>query len=191
MPYNEATEAYNTATNHYENGHYFSSLKSFRKAIALNPYNSDYPFGIALSYYETKKYDSAIKYIGKAIELAPNQPDYHYRAGNIYFHAKRYKEAIENYTIALRFNGADDIVINENTCHYNRGISAYSNEDYPLAIEDLTYVLAIDSLNAQAYHVRGVCHVKLEQMDHACKDLSKADELGWLSSKDLLSKYCE
>ena len=56
LAYNEATEAYNTATNHYENGHYFSSLKSFRKAIALNPYNSDYPFGIALSYYETKKY---------------------------------------------------------------------------------------------------------------------------------------
>jgi hypothetical protein len=43
---------------------------------------------------------------------------------------------------------------------------------------------------AEAYFNRALILLVLENREQACKDLSKAGELGLLSAYDIIAKYC-
>lgn len=188
--YNEAVGLYNTARMNYEDKEFDLAKKNFRRAFELNPYNSDYPFGLASTFYELKSYDSAKKYITIAIQLEPNQPDYHNQAGNIYFHLEEYWEAAHNYKITLD-NLSDKYPINMENCYYNKAVSEFYMKDYKAAIRDLTILMSEDPAEAKYPHLRAVSLLKIKRREEACMDFETARELGNRKSYQYLLKYCK
>lgn len=187
--YNRATESYNAATAAYHNDKSELALELFQKAHKLNPFNADYPFGMATTFYKLKNYDSAASYISKAIELQKDQADYHYQAGNVFFQLKAYSKAIENYTLALGNQGNNEVFINDEICRFNRAISNYSLKRYQETESDLSWIIMRDSLNDMAYHIRGVALLK-QDSDRGSEDLVEAEKLGNSNSRKYLDRYC-
>ncbi|MEM9338409.1 MAG: hypothetical protein AAGA66_06735 [Bacteroidota bacterium] len=189
--YNRAVDAYNDAKEAYEVENYTTSLEGFKLAHELNPNNSDYVFGIATSYYGLEVYDSAEYFIESAINLAPRQADYHYRAGNIYFHQEKYFDAFKNYTMAINYQGRDDVYIDLMNCQFNRGVSALYSRLYEEAIKDFTEVLTTQNTNINALHMRGVAYTRLNRMSEACTSFTDAYNMGHPNSKRYLDKHCQ
>lgn len=74
--------------------------------------------------------------------------------------------------------------------YFNRGNIKFQQEKYIDAIEDFSLAINANPSFAEAYFNRALILLVLENREQACKDLSKAGELGLLQAYDVIAKYC-
>lgn len=74
--------------------------------------------------------------------------------------------------------------------YFNRGNIKFQQEKYINAIEDFSLAINANPSFAEAYFNRALILLVLENREQACKDLSKAGELGLLQAYDVIAKYC-
>lgn len=74
--------------------------------------------------------------------------------------------------------------------YFNRGHIHFEQEKYTDAIDDFSAAIKANPLFAEAYFNRALLLLILENRELACKDLSKAGELGLSQAYEIIAKYC-
>lgn len=159
-------------------------------------------FGRALSYLLLKNYDSAIEDFTRAVEQSPHFTlAYYERAVAEYL---RYKEVHSSATTGVDRTFAvaqvemkqiiDDL---DKTLelspgniyvYYNKGNIYYESENYTAAISCYTQAVDAKADFGEAYYNRGIAYFRLGNMEKGMADLSRAGELGMVSSYNLLKR---
>lgn len=178
--------------------HYTALLNSNDKRAV------DY-FGRAVSYILVKNYDSAISDLTNAIALSPRFTlAYFARACAVYgkiqesqvsdsgteHHSSddrlaemaRYSEVVADYDKVVELSP------NLIYAYFNKGNIYYLQNDYTSAISCYTSAIDAKSDFGEAYFNRGVAYFRLGNFDKGMSDLSRAGELGIVSSYNLIKR---
>ena len=178
--------------------HYTALLNSSNKrAVDL--------FGRAISYMLVKNYDSAIADLTEAVALSPRFAlAYFARACALYGRIQesqvsesghtshspeqraadmaKFAEAIADYDKVLELSP------NLIYAYFNKGNIYYVQNDYTSAISCYTSAIEIKKDFGEAYFNRGVAYFRLGNFDKGMADLSRAGELGIMSSYNLIKR---
>ena len=189
--YNQATEAYNQATDFFYNKAYDQALPLVKFAITMNNGNADYWFLKSNIESRKKQLDSALYSIQTALDLAPDQSDYLLQKANTLFKLKQFEKAAASYSSTLQNQYTSDIPVNEGHVLFNRGNCWLNLKKYAEAKSD--FDLAIDEGYevAMVYHNRATAALRLGNKSDACKDFRKAVELESPISQKYVDKYCQ
>lgn len=151
----------------YTNGDFVEAIKDFNKAIEL--------------CLDTTNIDPLQKFTNRIICA-----DAFASRGNAKLGLSDYRGAIVDYTKAIELN-ADEKSLHT---YYNRGLAKRNLKDFTSALKDLDIAIRLTPDFADAYCLRGIIEVELENFDKACLDWSKAGELGYSKAYDLIKKFC-
>lgn len=177
--------------------HYSSLLSSSNKKPI------DY-FGRAISYSLVKNYDSAIADLDRAIDLSPGFVlAYFARAMARYEKSlvsaaeqegKKSAEVqmqMERHETELALKDLDKVVeLSPNLvyAYYNKGNIYLKRNDFTSAISCFNKAIEVRPDFGVAYYNRGIAYFQLGNMEKGVRDLSKAGELGIMSSYNVLKR---
>ena len=134
---------------------------------------------------ETQRYSEAIKQYGEVIRI---QADYKealiQRAKAKYAMAsfRGVKEDVMNY-IKSKGASADALTLLAKV-DYRQG-------NHEAALNSLNTLMACGSNDAEAYFIKGECHLALEQFQDACGNWSQAASMGYNKASLQVNKYCK
>ncbi len=170
-------------------GDHEKSIKAYLMAIKVYPESPDYHNNLALAYHRNKEFDKAQEYAYKAIELKPEDLMFKGNLAYIFTSIDKYEEAIQIY---------DEILAKEVSpiSYNNRGYAKLKLGNYEAALKDINFSLKLYPENSYAYRNRALVYIEMKKTDEACKDLKKANELGYSISygkevNQLLEKHCK
>lgn len=191
---------------------YYSNLISGQEKRAV-----DY-FGRAISYMMVKNYTAAIEDLSMAVELSPRFTLAYFaramarycstevsHAGQVensmlsYYGDKKVGKDAMGEAMAVNDRFQMESVFSDLNkvlelsprlvyAHFNRGNIYLSRNDYTAAISCYTEAIAIKPDFGEAYYNRGMAYLQLGNKDKGIADLSKAGELGILSSYNVLKR---
>lgn len=182
---------------------HYSSLLSVKDKRPV-----DY-FGRAISYFLVKNYESAIEDLSEAIKLSPQFTlAYFARAMALYSQLdveetetsatedgkpaiaelKAMKEKRNSELIIDDLNKVLELSPNLVYAHFNKGNLYLKHRNLTAAISCYTDAINIKSDFGEAYYNRGIAYLQLGNMEKGVADLSKAGELGILSSYNVLKR---
>ena len=126
----------------YKLKNYPQAIEKYKKALVLNPQESNAVKGLADSYFSNKDYDNALIYYKKCLEIGKEQKLANYKISWIMNDQKNYQKAVEYASAAI---GIDDKYAEA----YNELGYAYSQLDKKdLALENYKNAVEQDSVNA-------------------------------------------
>lgn len=166
----------------------FDDLFSLAGKLAETTAHSDRPADwLALGVARTmlKDHEAAIKALDKALELMPDfamalmERGY---ARQMSGDPRQLPLAVADYDAALRLNPR--LIY----AWHNKGNIYYAAGDYTSALNAYGEALEIDPAFAAALYNRGITYLRMGNKRQAFADLSKAGELGILSSYNLLKR---
>jgi len=168
-----------------DNGKFKKALLQFEKTLVLDKYNPDLYYYLAMAYYRYNDYENAKKYIKYYRIISPNDGDGIWLAGYIYKDNGEYEKAIEefDYGIRLRLGRVGYLI--------GKGESLYNLQKYGLAANAFTMALDLSPNDGKIYYERGLAHYERGDRVNACKDWSKASELGYFQADDLKLINCQ
>ncbi len=112
-----------------------AAMRSYQRAIALNPNNAQAYGNLANLYSQQRNRDEAIKYYQQALKLDPKLNSLHYQLGNNYLLKGKYDEAILNFREALKHNPTSaDIYANLAGAYASKGLLPEAIENYQQAL---------------------------------------------------------
>lgn len=152
------------------------AISCFRKAINMNPNDSNAYCGMGWSYLVEKQYSKAYKNFNKALDINKNDEDAYFGLAFIYNEKGQYDDAIRQLNILININPEDSGAYNELAYSYYNRACIYNEQGlYDQAISDLNKVIKIkpDYTNA---------HEKLEWSKSQKTEQNTAP--GTFSSKD-------
>lgn len=178
---------------------YAGAISNYSKYLEIDENNTDILFfrAMAKSNYGDKQ--GAINDYDKIIELNSNYPMQIGDLKDVYNSKVNYLIELERYREALPFaNKALDLdKTNPNAAVWkNRGYIHYKLENYEVSIHDLWNAIRIINATrieerSYLFYLRGLAYSKLGQKDKACKDLKKAQELGFEVYTNEIKDMCE
>lgn len=130
---------------------------------AINDYDIIIPKGD-----EGQNYDMATVYNNKAYS---------------YVNLKNYEKALPLVSKALELDKSKWYIWDTRAEIY------FNTKDYGKAINDATKAIQIQE-NSNTFFIRGLAHIKLNEKELGCKDLSRAGELGKTEAYDEIKKHC-
>ncbi|HTJ13875.1 MAG TPA: tetratricopeptide repeat protein [Dinghuibacter sp.] len=161
-----------------------------RAALALDSNNLAALPDLAMFVYERQGYnEESIRLLQRAIRLDPKYPGGYGNLAFIYGESGRYRQALDmNEELVRRFPD-NPYALN------NRGFDKFKLGDLDGALEDINNSLVKMPENSYAYRNRALVLMAQRQKPDACRDLSKAQDLGYeqhygTDVKDLLAKDC-
>ena len=177
--------------------HYSSLLSSSNKKPI------DY-FGRAISYSLVKNYDSAIEDLDRAIEQSPGfvlayfaraMARYEKSVVNAVEQGEKKSAEVqmqmERHETELALKDLDKVVeLSPNLvyAYYNKGNIYLKRNDYTSAISCFNKAIEVRPDFGAAYYNRGIAYFQLGNMEKGVRDLSKAGELGIMSSYNVLKR---
>ena len=148
------------------------AIKSYEKALHLNPKNVSAYFFKGLSYYVLDFNDSAISCFTNAINAKKTS------TGIIFDE--------NNEHLPLQ----DQLNVPNFKIFYFQGLSYFYNNQFSLAIEDLSYSLISGYQVARSQFYIGASYLKMGNRNMACFYLKKASVNGEIEAKEMLKTYC-
>ncbi|MCF8094347.1 MAG: tetratricopeptide repeat protein [Desulfobacteraceae bacterium] len=88
-------------------GNQDAAIKSFKKALELDPGNTRAAFNLGVVYAENGEYDKALDFINRAVSSEPKNGNYLYGRGWVHMLAGRDKKAIEDIGRAAELGNPD------------------------------------------------------------------------------------
>ncbi|HNX68583.1 MAG TPA: tetratricopeptide repeat protein [Candidatus Omnitrophota bacterium] len=167
------------------NGNQEEAVRSFTKAIELDPRNAESYSHRAMSYGggQVGAYDRALADINRAIELAPRVGEYYFTRALIY-------ERKESYTIlwedvrkagSLGFEAPPEILadLKKSSAQYynNRGFALAREGKTEAAIADYAEAIAMTPEAVLPYANRGNAYLDMRRYDDAIADYQRALKL--------------
>ena len=164
------------------------AIKSFEKAISLNPYDFESYASLGQIYYakaETgfSKEDSkkSVEYFTKALQYNKNCPTYYFYIGLNELNSADFNSAVRNFNSALRINDKD-----YNSMYY-KSIAEYINGNYNEVIKETSKLILrhVSNYNSVLY-LRALAYSKLGQTELALADLDAiADNIHDVFNSDI------
>lgn len=172
--YPEHDSAAQLAKRAAENGYkcnFKEAISYYDKAIALEPYDSDYYGKRGLDYFLLKDNLNAIRDFTKAIELDPTNYKFYNMRGFNYFILKNDQKSEENFNKAIELN--PEVADN----YKDRGELYYRQKEYQKAIDDYNRAIAIESDDYWYYIERGQIYRDMKKYREALNDYNRAFEI--------------
>lgn len=132
----------------------------------------------------TQNYFEAIGKLNKAIELDP-------KSGEAYRVRASAKDRLNDYVGAKDdYQQAIDINPLDKEAYSDRAGVESKHKDFRAAIKDCKKAIEIDPSYAGAYSEKGFAEGSLGMKDQACRDLSKAGQLGDAGAYIMITEFC-
>ena len=164
---------------------YKKSLEQFEKAISLDKYNPELYYYLALTYYRYNDYENATKYIVYFRQISPKDGDGIWLAGYIYKDNQEYEKAIEEFDEGINLRiGRVGYLVGKGECLYNL-------EKFGLAANSFSQALDLSPNDGKIYYERGRAFFDRGDRVNACRDWTKAGELGYFQADDLKLLNCQ
>ncbi len=171
---------------YYDKGMYDEAIVQHKKAIEMNPNNSDAYINLGVVYADKGMYDEAMVELTTAIEIHPNSPEAYTNLGVIYKRKGMYDDAVTMHRKAI------EIKSDFAQAYYNLGIAYYDKGMYDEAIVEFVAAIEINSDFAEAHRYLGIVddavveHRKAMMYDEAIVQYKKAISI---NPEDDLSHY--
>ena len=138
----------------------------FKKAIDLDPRNSDAHFSLGTLLYKGKRYNDAKLILQKALKLRPDNYRAHYYLGKMYKDAQNFTSAAESFEQAQKDSEFKVKALIE------RGICYISLKNYDKAIQELERAIKLtsekpDDTTLFARYYLAMCYEKKRDIDNA------------------------
>lgn len=148
---------------------YDASVDRLTKFISLQDNEPQAYIRRGNSYYKMQKYNKALMDYNKALELNPNKAEAYYHRGLTFHVLQNYKAAIDDYSKAI------DLAPNNSQLYNNRAAVYVDLQQYSKALEDMSKALSLHQ-DAHKYYNRGMLYEKMNNLDNAIDDFTKALE---------------
>ncbi|MBE9537226.1 MAG: tetratricopeptide repeat protein [Proteobacteria bacterium] len=158
------------------------AIKSYSKAIEINPQYRDALNNRAVAYTGEGKYLMAIQDLDKALKLDSNDAISYSSRGNAYFRLGDMKKAINNYSKAISV--APQFV----DAYNNRGFVNYTLKNMAQARFDFHKAIALDSNYSEGYYTLALIDLQDGATQRAVSNLKKAAQLGNREAQIYLQK---
>lgn len=154
------------------------AVKSFEKAISLNPYDFESYASLGQIYYDKSETDflkedrdKSNLYFKKAKTLNPNCPTYNFYLGLNNLNDGQISEAINDFNRAVNLNE------NDYNSKYYKLIAQYINGEYSNVISESTKLIYknVSNINSVLY-LRALAYYKSGEKEKALADLNTIDE---------------
>ncbi|MBI9065117.1 MAG: tetratricopeptide repeat protein [Marinilabiliaceae bacterium] len=155
----------------YDRKKYLKSIRSYTKALEINPKDSQVYYRRGNVYRAKGEIDKAIGDYSKVLEINSKDSQAYYSRGNAFKAKEEIENAIDDYTRALEINPIDVRAYN------SRGNAFMVKGEMENAIEDYTRALEINSKNSEVYFNRGNAFKAKGELEKAIGDYTKALEL--------------
>ena len=177
--------------------HYSNLLTTAREKRPV-----DY-FGRAVSYTLVKNYDAAIEDLGTVISLNPEFALAYFARATAYIEKGKVDESqkdksnksfgldVEMINLKKALEDLDKVIELSPAlvyAYFNKGDIYLKKGDYTAAISCYTAAIEKRPDFGEAYYNRGIAYFQLGNMESGVKDLSKAGELGIMSSYKVLKR---
>lgn len=177
--------------------HYSNLLTTAREKRPV-----DY-FGRAVSYTLVKNYDAAIEDLGTVISLNPEFALAYFARATAYIEKGKVDESqkdksnksfgldVEMINLKKALEDLDKVIELSPAlvyAYFNKGDIYLKKGDYTAAISCYTAAIEKRPDFGEAYYNRGIAYFQLGNMESGVKDLSKAGELGIMSSYNVLKR---
>jgi len=161
------------------------AVKDYGSVIKLKPGMNEAYNNRALLYKKLKKYDLAIKDLDKAINLRPDFAfAYLYRA-DTYYEMNSLDAAAKDYKVVL------NKLPNYIKAHRRMAQILYSQKKFPEALEYASTLCSLANDKADSFLIRAEVLIALQRIEPACKDLTRAKDLGSEAAIPLSDEYCK
>lgn len=156
--------------------------KSYQEAVKLDP-----TFGFAYLNLANVIYIKMMEESERVIDHEPNIT----RGDMEDIPEKEMEYTIPDLQQAINYyNHALQIYPNLGFLYYNRANLFNKMQNYMAAIEDYDKAVSLQPDMAEAYYNKGLTLLLLKDNEAACPNLSKAGELGIISSYNMIKRYC-
>jgi len=164
---------------------YKGAIADYTKAIKINEQDTTVYLLRGMGKVKLHDFKGAIKDYTKALELDPKYKEAYYNSGNAKDSLQDYNGAIVDYTKAIELEPNHKYAY---VTYISRAKAKGALHDYKGSIEDLNKAIEITPKYAEAYYIRGLAKLMLNQIDSGCLDLSKAGELGNKDAYEAIKK---
>ncbi len=130
-------------------------------------------------------YRGAIEDFTKVLERIQDAT-YYYQRGICFYMLKSYTEALADFDATVK-----DMPDISYELYFFRGNIKFKLQDVKGSIDEYTKSIEMRPGYAKAYYNRGVSKYFSDQKAEACKDITKAKELGFTDVDPMIKKYCD
>jgi tetratricopeptide (TPR) repeat protein len=147
------------------------ALQSYKKAIELDPENSDTWMSQGGASNNLGRYDEALQSYKKAIELDPKKPDIWMSQGDTLYNLRRYDEALQSYKKTIELDPGNP------GAWMSQGDTLNSLECYDEALKSYKKTIELDPKNSHTWMSQGMVFKNLGRYNEALRSCKKAIEL--------------
>lgn len=161
----------------YDMRRYEQAIKSFDKAIELNPEYDEAYCNRAISHYRLATrghFEQAFADLEKAIALNGQNARAYFYLGFIHDRLGQFAQSVTNYDKALQLNETARVYFYRGFAYYRHG----GQEEQQNAINDFTRAIEINPEYTNAYYYRAAAYDDVGKYDEATEDYKRCLELG-------------
>jgi len=135
------------------NNNEYSELDSLSQAIIDSPENSNTYYKRSLYFYSENELDQALGDITRALKIDESVAEFYFVEANIYYDQQRFKKAFESYQKVYELDNENELAI------LKLSQIELILKNYDLAIEMVNKALKLNSMNANAYYLKGIIYL--------------------------------
>jgi len=166
-----ASNALSSGLGFYQNKDYTKAASEFKRAISLDPTNTQSYNYLGNSYLAQNKTSDAINSYKTSLSIDPTQDNVHTSLGNIYLQNKQYSQAEQEFKTATRLNPTDTVA------PYTLGQLYLQTGRYPEAETQFKKVQRMAPTDANPCYALGATYNKEKNYSDAVTQLTKAVKL--------------
>lgn len=169
---------------YYDQGEYTKALESYDKFLKIYPRNIKTRYNRARTYEKLGNNIEAKKDLIYLMELEPNHLLGRITLGELKFKDADYEGAQYEFDQAVESHKGNSLAYAYRAkANQKLGKPRKAYADYGVAIR-------LDPSNGMAYLYRGTLNISQKKKSAACKDFSKANDLGIKEANQAIEKYC-
>ncbi len=170
---------------YYDQGEYSKALESYDKYLKIYPRNIKTLYNRARAYEKLGENEKARNDLNRLLELEPNHLLGRITLGEIEFKEADYKGAFYEFDKAVASHKQNSLA------YAYRAKANQKLGQIRKALADYGVAIRLDASNGMAYLYRGTLYISQKRKSAACKDFTKAKELGIIEADQALAKYCK
>lgn len=155
------------ATECLKGNDYDCAAKHSKKALALNPKNSDAHQNLGLALFGQGHYDEAITHLSEAMRMEPQNAEVHSQLGTVLVARGMFTEALDVLSEAIRLDP------NHSDAHYNMGIAMFRMGRIDEAVRYWTKTVMLKPRDTDAHYNLALVMMHRENFAKATEHLLK------------------
>jgi len=154
--------------------------KHFKEANNKDKTKIDALIALGQTYYVQQHYDECTNIVYQALNIDQRSKDALWLRALSYEKNQRYQDAINDLSQIIVFHANEDYI---NDIYLKRAHVYYEFNQHMNAVNDYSFVIKIDSGNADAYFGRAETYEAIHQVDQATSDYEMLESMGLTDEK--------